>query len=365
MFLKDRRKKPVITHRISCGRVSGTGQNTRIEKLDGFEITTFERIGKDGHYVVDRAAMDALEAFGPRYVHKRAKRDGDKPGEETGPIVLARRIPIRVDSDDIEDFVTQRYESRAPLPIIGRDGKPIMVNATTLMKKPQVWCHGDGESAMRLSMDTKTWKSTWNKIRCCSSPDCTPRSGKDLVELLDAGASKHNPEDGFRCPYAQNIDKDAGPTCGPVTKLICRSDVVANIGAFCRFQTHAHSSGDFVVESLMEIKRQMPGGILRNVPLDLVLEMKLLGRPGGHSALQPVSHIELRLTADDTVRLIEANLAVEMRALGAVQESRKLLAAARVEEAEIEEDGEFGPHEAPIEREQKPSGAFDVIVGKD
>lgn len=356
MFLKDRRKKPVITHRISCGRVSGSGEYTRIEKLDGFEITTFERIGKDGYYVVDRTAMDALEVWGERYVHKR---------NDEGKITLARRIPIRVDSDNIEDFVSQRYESRAPLPILGRDGKPIMKNATTLMKKPQVWCHGDGESAMRLSMDTKTWKSTWNKIRCCSSPDCTPRSQKDLVELLDAGASKHNPEDGCRCPYAQNVDKDAGPTCGPVTKLICRSDVVANIGAFCRFQTHAHSTGDYVVESLLEIKKQMPGGILRNVPLDLVLEMKLIGRPGGHSALQPVSHIELRLNAEDTVRLIEANLASEMRALGAVQESRKLLAAARVEEAEIVDDGEFGSHEAPIEREQKPSGAFDVIVGKD
>lgn len=343
-MLKDRRRRPVVTHRIACGR---PGSN-RPEKLDYLEITTFERASAQSAYNVDKAAMDRLRSpeFGERY---GAPADPEKP-------VKPRRIPIRVDSDEISDFLTQRYESTAMLPILV-DGAPLTDSNGKVAKRPTVWCHGDGEMAQRLGRDMKVF----NQIRCCSSPEYPARTQRELAEAIEAGASKHDPNDGKRCPFAQNTDPMLGACCKPVTTLICRSDVVANMGAFCRYRSHAHSSADYVVESLMEIKRQMPGGILRNVPLDLVLEMKQISRPGGRTALQPVCHIELRLNPEDTVRLIEANLQQQMRSLGAVEESRRLLAAARVDVIDEPDDGEFGRPQHPLEREQAPGGAFEIL----
>lgn len=361
MPYKDRRPRPVITHRISCGRVSGSGRETRVVKLDHLEITTFDKVG-DGPYLVDFSAMNALASppFGQRYVFKteevdfktKDKASGAEVVEKKRRVVGARRIPIRVDSDTIDDFLTGNYESTAMLQIPGRHG------GFEEKRRPTVWCRGDGETAQRLSMaDQKTWR----QIRCCANPEHQARSAKDLRAALEAGPDADNPASGFRCPWAQNDDGKAFPRCSPVTTLICRSDVVSNIGAFCRYRTHAHSSSDYLYESLGEIKKQMPGGILRNVPLDLVLEMKNLPRPGGGMALQPVCHVELRVTLDESVRLLEANLRQEMGALNAAAEQKRLLLQARQEVEEEDDDGEFGAPPA-VEGEQKPSGGLAILT---
>jgi hypothetical protein len=306
--LKDRGgERKVVTHRIACGR---PGRPPR--SLDYLEITTTEQPAQDAAFPIDDAAMQALVDLGPRYA---------LPADKTGGAIKPRRIPVRVDSDTIDEFLMQAYRCRVAAPVIGRDGEPLMKGPGQPLMRPQVWCAGDGVEAHRGIKDKKP-------IACCASPKHAPRAQDELLQLLRK-SSLHNPADGKRCPFAQNNDAKAGPTCKPETVLICRSDVVANVGAFCRIRSHGHFTADALRNSFEQIKGKMPNGLLTDVPLDLVLTMKRFAVPGSTATTaKPVLHVELRLPVEETVRLLNANL---QQHLQVAQASRRLLAAAVIE----------------------------------
>ena len=213
-MLLDRENKKVVTRRIACG-IPGRPPKS----LDYFEITLTEQSGRDAPFEVDKAAMDALVGYGEQYKTRR-------------------RIPIRVDSDDIEDFLVQAYTSRAPLPQLRRDGAPLLDGDGKGVLRPKIWCSGDGRLAKRLTRD-----GGLDQIRCNCSPRLTARTPDELTQLLTK-RMKHNPDDGKRCPFAQNGNEKIGPTCKPETVLICRADVVSNVGSFCRFRSHGHMTAD-------------------------------------------------------------------------------------------------------------------------
>lgn len=301
-MLKDRKPRKVITHRIACGR-PGTA-STYFSALDHFEITSVERQDNKSLFPVDAAAMAKLAELG---------YSSEKP----------TRVPIRVDSDTIEDFLTQEYEARVMLPIVGFDGEPQRDAEGATVKRPQVWCHGDGVEATRGVGDAT------KKIPCCSSPfTYKPRTQLQMRDILSKKTG-YSPDDGLRCPYAQNSNAKLGPACKPSTTMLVRCDAIANVGAMARVVSHGHNTADRLVSSLRDIKSMMPGGLLRNVPLDLVLVMKRIAEPGtSRSKLQPVLHVELRLPVEQTISLMQANLQASLQIEAGM---RGLLASARVE----------------------------------
>ncbi len=353
-LLEDRRRRPVVTHRIACGRPGKPPV-----KLDYLEIT-YNQTDRGDAYVLDAAAMERLATLGPQYT-RLVDVEVQEPGGVSKRVKQnrPRRIPIRLFDDDLDVVVDQEYRARAPMPVKKPNGEPMM-DGDKPVTRTGVFCHGNGKEAHRL-----TAGGGEKTIRCCASPSFEPRTDAELAQILGRRAV-HNPEDGKRCPFAQNGNPKAGPKCVPETTLFVLSDVVSNIGGVCRIRTHAHSSADTLVRSLQDIKARMPGGLLRNVPLDLVLEMKQLPQPGtGKLQNQPILHIELALPYEKAVQLIEAGLQSEMRALGTVKESRKLLASARDEEAGRDVDDEWpvtdrGPP-AAIEHET-PSGGLAAVA---
>ncbi len=313
MPLRDRTHGPVITHRVAYGRPGRPPQ-----RLDYFEITSSSIDGEK--FPVDEQAHANLSdaRFGDRY-------RSDKP----------RRIPIRVDSDDIDEFLHQQYECR-----IKKDGRV------------HLWCSGDGIEAQRKTRDGD------RTIRCSNKPESMggqqERVQRDLVELLKKPGS-HDPADSMRCPFAQNRDPKAGPKCDPVTNFIFRCDAIGNLGGRARFRSHSHATADRLRSSLLEIRDAMPGGILAHVPLDLCMTMKTMVMPNGRTTKQPVAHVELRCTFDEAIALISTKL----QAIGAAEQdvrNHRLLTAALhddvpddVVEAEFTED---------VFAEDKPSTMF-------
>lgn len=342
MPLLDRRHRRIVTHRIACGRPGRPPM-----KLDHLEITTNEQLIKDGPFVVDNEAMLRLVALGERYVTPRA--DGKSIARED---IKPRRIPIRCPDDDIDSFLVQRYESRRMLRVRAPDGTWLKKKDGEDVRQLGVWCAGDGVTARRLGAGGQH-----ETIPCCSSPrfdDGTGFEGRphaDVIEMV-RGTKAHDPRDGKRCPFAQNHDAMLGPICRPTTEMFVHCDVVANLGALCRVRSHAHSSADGIRQSLEQIKARMPGGMLRNVPLDLVLQMRRMGVPNSNAtALQPELHIELRLDYDDTVRLLTANLQQQL----ALTDTRKLLLAAKNETATDDEVSSEWP-QSPIVMDPEGDG---------
>lgn len=321
-MLKDRRPRKVITHRLAYGRPAA-GSRKFPEKLDHFEIT-LATADSSGDFPVDKEAMRRLsdsEALGGKY-------DPVKP----------RRLPIRLDSDVISDVLHQQYECRVKSK---RDGKL------------HVFCQGDGEVAERVQSD-----GTTKTIRCCAAPDFgdrgyADRTPRDLDALLERPTT-HNPNDGLRCPFAQNRNPKDGPKCVVVTELTCRCDVVGAIGARARFRSHSHRTADQMVSSLEDIKASLPGGILAHVPLDLVMQTVTMDVPGSTAkAKQPVAHVELRLPYDKTVELTQRRLSESMQLQAQVEESRRLLQAAKTEPSDPE----------VVEAEWQDSAVVDDIPG--
>ncbi len=332
MLMKDRTHRKVITHRIAAGRPNNptivSGHGKWLHSLDYFELTGVEQDPVTLQFAVDKLAMDRLPSFGEQY-------SATKP----------RRIPIRLASDLLEDSLTQAYRSRAMLPVIGADGNPKMgmrqgdTEASPIMRL-QPWCEGDGQTARRL-----TGGGERVSIPCHASPKCGERPLPQLLELLGKKA-KHDPVvDTLRCPWAQNASvgglKDAppiakkAPTCKPETVLICHCDAIGGVGSFARFRSHGHYTADNLRSSLEEIQKQL--GFLAGVPLDLVMMMVRIPAPGGGAGkLQPVVHAELRIGAEETIRLMEHNLNARL----AITAGSKQLAAARLE-AEEAIDAEF------------------------
>lgn len=321
MPMLDRKEKVVVSHRIACGRPGATAP----VRLDYLEITTTEQAKAGEAFKIDTAAMDRLPSLG-NYL-------ADKP----------RRVPIRALSDDIDDFLIQEYQSRVKMPRINKHGEIVRDDDGKATQTELVtWCSGDGRKARRMTGAMRQIE----EIQCCSSPfDFTPNPYKDLVEILrKTDGRKQNPNDGRRCPYAQNDDYKAGPTCKPDTTLLVLCDAVSNIGAMCKVRSHGHDTADSLRSSLLAIKRQMPGGVLAYVPLDLVLQMKQKSNPTGKgSQLQPVLHVELRTDVETTLRLLEGQLQARTRMLGTVEQYHGLLAAARAELGGDDSD-EFPAH---------------------
>lgn len=302
-MLKDRKPRRVVTHRIACGRPG----KTRPTALDHFEVTLAEA-ADDGSFPVDREAHRRLAELGYQ---------AEKP----------KRIPIRLLSDDIDESLHQAYESRAKLPVLGPDGEPVRGRDGESATRLAVWCSGDGETAHRRTASGDT-----QRIPCCASPGFPPRRGDELSAILGRRA-KHDPLDGKRCPFAQNNDPRLGPTCKPTTELFCRTDVAGGIGGLARFRSHGHMTADAIRTSLEQIKVAMPGGVLTDVPLDLVLTMRQVSVPGSTiRTMKPQVHVELRLPPEETVRLLQANLA----ARGQVLDARRMLTEARA--ASMDED---------------------------
>lgn len=339
MTLKDRTTRKVVTHRIACGRPgnpNGHGRDKSPSRLDYFEITGVEQDPATGQFAVETEAMKNLASFGPRY----ATNNGDKDNPQPRP----RRIPIRVASDDIDEFMPQAYRSRTMLPVVNSDGTPKMVlrkggSEPVQLTRLQPWCEGDGATAKRLYGGERI------SIPCRCSPK-NERPLDDLQQLLTKRA-KHDPvADERRCPWAQNASlastpdapawAKASPVCKPETVLICTCDALGSIGSFARFRSHGHYTADAMVASLEEIKSHI--GVLAGVPLDLVLMMKRINVPGSSmSGMQAIVHVELRMSVDDTVRLLAANLQSRL----SIMEQRKTLQLARTEAEDI--DAEFTP----------------------
>lgn len=317
-MLRDRpADKKVITHRIAAGR-PGESERSAPSALDHFEITLNERPKHYGAFPRDHEAHARLADFGVA--------DTQKP----------RRIPIRVDSDEIDDFLLQEYQSRRSLTVLDRLGQPILKDGEPV-RRPTLWCHGDGVEAKRMAGDR-----TWNTIPCRSAPSFQPWKPDELVQLLKGKAIPDLASDQHRCPFAQNTDARAGPTCKPTTVLICRSDVIGGLGTFARFRSHGHQTADALRASLTQIKSKMPNGTLRDVPLYLVMRMVPTASPTGHVTPKPVIHAELRLSYDDTIKLLDANLRLQMQVAGQLEAQRALLLKAH-SEVNDEVDGEFEP----------------------
>lgn len=319
MSFKDRSvDKKVVTHRIAVGR-PGESERSAPSALDHFEITLNERPRGFGLFPVDHEAHKRLADFGVA--------DTTKP----------RRVPIRVDADDIDAFLLQEYQSRRKLTVLDRMGQVLVNNKGEEVTRPTLWCHGDGVSAQRMTRDR-----SFNTVPCRSSPKYRPWPEGELAQLLKGKAVSEMASDDHRCPFSQNSDNRAGPTCKPTTVLICRCDVVGGLGTFARFRSHGHQTADAMRSSLEQIKSRMPNGILRDVPLMLVLRMVPTPNPTGGMKPQPVVHVELRLPYDATIRLLDENLKLQMSIAGALLAREHLLLKAHAEKDD-EVDGEFEP----------------------
>lgn len=344
-LLKDRSRKRSVTHRIACGRPGNpqaSGKERYFSSLDHFEITGVEQARGTDQFTVDTEAMKRLVAFddGVRYKDRR-------------------RVPVRLDSNNIEDFLKQEYESRASLPVLGADGTQKMWTQKNQdtgrdelvpAKMVQVWCHGDGQTAKRRQKDGKE-----KPIRCCADKrNLVERTPDELAQLLSRRVA-HLPEDGKLCPWMQNDNAKAAPQCKPTTLLVCRSDVVNNLGSFCKFRSSGHNTADELFTSLDDIKRQL-GNYLEDVPLDLVLVMKNI-RHGGTGRPQPIVHVELRADLDATYRYVNERLKNKQAMLQAAS-TKALLPEAMKAAGELE-DEEFS---RVVADHQKPGGALGAVV---
>lgn len=322
-MLEDRTAKKVVTHRLSVGRPARKGvRGSHAEALDHFEITGVEP-DKDGQFPLDREAMERVAAMGPQY----------------GTWDKLKRIPIRLDSDATDDSLVQHYRCRKSMPAFDAAGQPMMTQAPgddvpSQLHRLQVWCEGNGKTAMRMTKDG----TDKVEIPCRSSPKFQSFTREELDNIV-TGKLRIDPRvDEHRCPYASlstfEVNRSGteamkkSPNCKPETTLLSRCDATASIGVFARTRSHGHNTADRIRSTLDEIKARMPGGILADVPLDLVVMMV---RPSAGSRLLPVLHVELRLSADDTVRLIESTMERRFKLEASAQETRRLLAAARAE----------------------------------
>lgn len=299
--MRDRQKRRVISHRVAVGRIGRKrpdGRRSAPSKLDHFEITSCEL--EDDGFARDEEAHARLSEYG--------NPDPDNPTE----------LPIRVDSDNIDDWLLQEYQCH----IKARDGQM------------RIWCHGDGVTAHRLQRD-----GTSKDVPCMSKPEsiggAPERNLRDLVPLLRA-PSTDVPTKAHRCPFAQNRDPKDGPRCLPTTEMVFRLEVVNNIGSRARFRSHAHGTADELRNSLEDIQDMMPGGVLQHVPLSLVVRKRKTSIPGGKSTWQPAVSARLRVDLDRAIELVNHQL----QARGALAERvthARLLERARTELATEDE----------------------------
>jgi hypothetical protein len=301
--LLDRSPAKLITHTLGFAVYGGGAP----QRKDWWFIN---KTGADNDQVVDYDAMANLVGLG---YAKEGTRAED---------IKVTKLPIRVDSDDIEDFLDQAYRMRAQKPLLDKDGNPVIVNGKQKVET-FIGCQGNGVEASRLQAD-----GSWANIPCCNKPwhEATKTGFKDrphpeFIAILRR-QKRHDPTDGLRCPYAQNSDPKQGLKCTPESVLTCRCDAIGALGTFARYRSHSHHTADRLRATFEEIKAKL--GFLTDVPLNLVLSKKVINTPRGRTGMQVV-HVELRVTYDEALRLTERRLA--MRAQLEDQRARLLLAA--------------------------------------
>jgi len=182
--------------RKGSAKTSQNGNSFQLpEKLDHFVVTTLER-GADGNFVRDSA------------IHKVI---GEKP----------KRIPICVLYDGIAPNFISRYASY--------QGKTL-------------WCHGDGENALRLDAESK---------------------GRQEVS----------------CPcYRQEPTYTGKDKCKINGTLSCIIDGADCVGGVWKFRTTGYNSTVGILSSLT-LLRSLTGGILAGMPLVLTVQPKVATNP--------------------------------------------------------------------------------------
>jgi hypothetical protein len=310
-LLLDREPKKIITHALTFAEWTGGAP----KRKDYWMVV---RLGaSDSKHELDIAAMENLRTMG------FFAGTGD---------VKVRKLPIRVDSDDLEDFIDQSYQLRVNVPVRDKNGAVVKKANGQDQHKSECICKGDGVNASRMAKG-----GVWNAIPCGANINLPARPNAELLQILRK-EKQHDPHDGLRCPFAQNGDKNLGPKCGPETVVTCRCDVVGNIGGFARYRSHSHHTADRLVSSFREIREKL--GFLADVPLWLCMEKQTINTPDGRRPMELV-HVELRVTADEALRLMEARLA--QRAL-IEDRKRKLLMAKNEPDDPLRLAEEFPAH---------------------
>lgn len=325
MLLKDRRKVDVIRYRVAIGRPK-TDSRKAPERLDHFEVTETS-VDASGDFVLARPIMDEL---------------GKAP----------REVPILVDSDNIEDFVSQAYECREK--IGNRVG---------------MYCRGDGVKAKRKSARGLV------VIDCKAAPqrdDGTGYPSRSPLELAAALKKWGSWQEPYRCAMAQNHNPKDGLRCSPTTEMVFRLAHAAG-GGFARYRSHGHATADRIVQSLRDIQ-QITAGQLRGVPLKLVATRKRMTDPTGRPVTQTVVHVELAMSPQDALRVALEGMQSRAQLEDGLRTVRAYLAAPRSPEELASIDAEF-PTEVeasvavPYEdqaNDERPSGAPSLpVVGDD
>lgn len=300
MPLMDRRPRtPPIAFRVSLGRINPGKFPTA---LDYFEITP-RNAEKDYTYKRDMVIHAALAELGY----------GDNP----------TRVPIRLLTDEMDDWLKQDYG------IADQQGRRR--------------CTGDGVSALRGLPGNQ------RSIPCHYSRDqFPPRPPVALLPILTKPETD-DPSSPNQCAFAQNRNLKAGFVCKPLTEFLFFLDIPQvgyTKGAIARFHSKAERTADELPGSIIASAAHT-GGVLQGLPFDLVVQMRqmqFLDPESGKlsQTRKPVVHVAPRL--DDSELLEAARTVVRQRAAlkGEIEESRKLLAAARMDRDDAAVEREFG-----------------------
>ncbi len=331
-MIKDLEPRIPITRRVSAG-LPATKDRNYPEKLDHFIIS---KDAKGDAFIKDVEAHKVVGSDAPR------------------------RINIRLMSDVLEDNLHIQH---------------------ALWVGPRCMCSGDGEAALRqIDGDRKKFP-----VPCHSNAEVwPPRAPEDLLLLKKKVAELNNaskdpvfnargndaratlkmleadvPSDPYRCVF-KGMEKGG---CKVTTRLIFRID---GLSGFARYQSHGSNTARELLTSFALIQRET-GGVLRNIPLVLVVKWMRISQPDGKSANAPIVHVE---AGNMDPQALAALAAAEVKARAGLETSiaqdRKMLQAAQAEIAGLATALEFGTHgDQPIdalteeaEREEAPSGAF-------
>lgn len=312
-MLKNRKRRDIVGVRVAVGE-PGVGKKPP-RQLD--------------HFTVTEATPDTNGVYRP------IQKDAGKS------------LRIFVDSDEVEDFMKQRYECRMK----GSQGVVL-------------FCSGDGERARRLVA-----KGEWKDIPCRAAPPREDGTGwkermpKDLAPLLGKPTSDDpKANDNMRCPFAQNGNPQSGPACKPRTELYFRLPDFPTVSSYARFTSGSHRTADNLWQGFTRIL-EVTRGVLQGVPLKLVLQRTRLQRPGGGFGVHSIVYPDLDVPAEQALKLAQSHLQEKAMLERGVVEAKALLEAPP--EAIEAEEAEWESHQnddlvAELVEDEKPSASFGV-----
>lgn len=329
-MIKDLMPKLPITRRVGVGRAPNTPGNATNApvKLDFFEVT---KDFQGNAFVVDEDARKLL---------------GEKP----------RRIPIRFLSDILEDNLHINHQ---------------------LWAGPTLMCEGDGEGAMRKRfldrrvMDvvacraqaqrtmpggkTVGWPTRkpdealeWKKRMLAGA---TAEIAKNRVEYLKYVVPRDNAQDPMQCQFA------ADGHCKVVSQLVFQ---IVGLNGLARYRSHGVHTAQELMGSLM-LLMGITNGVIRDIPLVLVVKWGRITTPDGKSVGAPIVHVE----ASDALALGEQAAALMAQRKNMelqIAEDRKLLQAAHQDVSPTAIAREFqepGAAVAEVLEDNKPSGGIE------